>query len=127
MGLPQNSTYYRNNSETRFREVFRRFREVFRRRRRVLTNFCVPRGPRFGGAVRRGPPWHAKIDFVSARANLSRKYSNNSFSWFCHRRFAIHLVGFGGFCNSFNGLSEKIELEFDCMSAEFATKFLRSN
>ena len=29
----------------------------------VLTNFCVPRGPRFGGAVRRGPPRHAKIDF----------------------------------------------------------------
>ena len=28
----------------------------------VLTNFCVPRGPRFGGAVRRGPPLHAKID-----------------------------------------------------------------
>ena len=28
----------------------------------VLTNFCVPRGPRFGGAVRRGPPRHAKID-----------------------------------------------------------------
>ena len=30
----------------------------------VLTNFCVPRGPRFGGAVQRGPPRHAKIDLI---------------------------------------------------------------
>ena len=40
----------------------------------VLPNFCVPLGPRFGGAVRRGPQRHAKIDLFSARANLSRKY-----------------------------------------------------
>ena len=28
----------------------------------ILTNFCMPRGPRFGGAAGRGPPRHAKID-----------------------------------------------------------------
>ena len=35
----------------------------------VHTNFCVPRGPRFGGAAGRGPPRHANIDskFFSAR------------------------------------------------------------
>ena len=37
----------------------------------VCTNFCVPRGPRFGGAEEWGPSRHAKIDFnfFSARTD----------------------------------------------------------
>ena len=43
----------------------------------VLTNFCVPRGPRFGGAAGRGPPWHAKIDFCSLPAQTITKIFSN--------------------------------------------------
>ena len=46
----------------------------------VLTNFCVPRGPRFGGAAGRGPPRHAKIDFFLCPHGPLRKYFRSVFS-----------------------------------------------
>ena len=35
----------------------------------VLTSFCVPRGPRFGGAAGRGPRGTQKLIFSSARTD----------------------------------------------------------
>ena len=46
----------------------------------VPTNFCVPRGPRFGGAAGRGPPRHAKIDFFLCPHGPLRKYFRSVFS-----------------------------------------------
>ena len=46
----------------------------------VPTNFCVPRGPRFGGAAGRGPPRHAKIDLFLCPHGPLRKYFRSVFS-----------------------------------------------
>ena len=55
--------------------------QVVHRNGTVLTNFCVPRGPRFGGAAGRGPPRHAKIDFfVLCPHGPLRKYFRSVFS-----------------------------------------------